>query len=256
MSSRKFINSGDYRLVLQNGRLVVQRPDADQGTAAIEIGYDGAAPSGYIGVTNGAFKYGFDASVPFDVYHEGRPPDVTEIDLLGQDFPSARVPNVLYVAENGVDSNTGERLSEPKRTIKAAMATADLIQARGMGLKIRSGQTHNDYNGQGSNGRFVGGTGYNATDLIALADETEITVTSVSGGAVTGFEVTVGGQQEVLPRQCAADRGHRIGIPPAARGCQHRAHESSPTGLHFPQGGSLSREQPCAGESQGGGMGR
>lgn len=201
MSSRKFINSGDYRLVLQDGRLVVQRPDSDQGTAAIEIGYDGVAPSGYIGVTNGAFKYGFDASVPFDVYHEGRPPDITEIDLLDQDFPSARVPNVLYVAENGVDSNTGKRLSEPKRTIKAAMATADLIQARSMGHRIRAGQTQNDYNGEGNNGRFVGGSGYNITDLITLDDDTEVTVVSVSGGAVTGFEVTSGGQQDVLPRR-------------------------------------------------------
>lgn len=202
MSSRKFISDGNYRLVLENGRLVIQRPDDQQGVAAIEIGYDGVNPSGWIGVTNGAFKYGFDASVPFDVYHEGRPPDITEIDLLDQDFPSARVPNVLYVAESGLDGNTGDRLSSPKRTIKSALARADYLQALSMGHRILSGQDQTNYNRRISNGRYLPGSGHAINDELTMTDGSVVTVTQVDGGGgVTGFNVDTGGTSDVLPRR-------------------------------------------------------
>lgn len=190
MSSRKFINNGDYQLVLDNGRLIVNRPDATQDTSAIEIAYTGSAPSGYIGVTGGAFKYGFDNSVPFDVYHEGRPPRVDEVDFADQPAPE----NVFYVAENGIDSNDGRTLGSPLRSIKAASIRANRVQAERMEFLMIAGQDETDYNDQyqlfGKGFIVDGGSGYSNSEIITLTNGAEITVDAVDGGgAVTQFTV-------------------------------------------------------------------
>lgn len=200
MSSRKFINNGDYQLVLENGRLIVKRPDAEQETSAIEISYTGSAPSGYIGVTGGAFKYGFDNSVPFDVYHEGRPPRVDEVDFADQPAPD----NVFYVAENGIDSNDGKTLGTPLRTIKAASIRARYVQAERMEFLMVAGQDETDYDDEynilGEGYLLSGGAGYSSSQVITLTNGAEITIDAVDGGgAVTEFTVGATVGSPVIP---------------------------------------------------------
>lgn len=200
MSSRKFINNGDYQLVLENGRLIVKRPDATQETSAIEISYTGSAPSGYIGVTGGAFKYGFDNSVPFDVYHEGRPPRVDEVDFADQPAPD----NVFYIAENGIDSNDGKTLGSPLRTIKAASIRARYVQAERMRFLMVDAQDETNYDDEyeifGRGYVYSGGSGYSNGEVITLTNGAEITIDSVGGGGeVTEFTVGATIGDPVIP---------------------------------------------------------
>lgn len=207
MSSRKFINQGNYQLVLDNGRLVVRRPDATTSTAAISFEYTDQINPGFLGVNDGVLKYGAPIyagspgeSIPFDVYHEGRPPRVDEVDFADQPAPD----NVFYVAENGIDSNDGRTLSTPLRTIRAAAARAHRLQAQRMQFAVIEGQTQDQYNNlEDLRGRGVivaGGTGHSVNDIIELPTGTALRVDAVDGsGAVTEFEITQSGQPVVIP---------------------------------------------------------
>lgn len=52
-----------------------------------------------------------------------------------------------------------------------------------------AGQTHSDFDGSGSNGSFVAGSGYSVDDVITLSSSATVTVDAVSGGAVTQFTI-------------------------------------------------------------------
>lgn len=54
---------------------------------------------------------------------------------------------------------------------------------------IINAQDETDYDGTGSNGTFSGGTGHSVSDVITLADGTDVTVDAVSSGVVTQFTV-------------------------------------------------------------------
>jgi len=53
-------------------------------------------------------------------------------------------------------------------------------------------QVETDYDGTGSNGLFVGGTGHNIGDIITMSDGSTITVDNEVGNIVTEFTVTTG----------------------------------------------------------------
>lgn len=182
MTQQTYVSNGDYRVVLANGRLVVQRDD--QSVSSIEMLSGDGAIGGHLGVQNGLLRYGTDQTIPFDVFHQGRPPRLDEIDLTDVDnFPSAQVNNVLYVAENGVDGNLGTRLSDPKRTIRSALKQASLIQSRGMNIVLNQAQTQADF-------EYDGGSGHQNGDTITLSNGAQVEVVAQSAGAVTQFVIT------------------------------------------------------------------
>lgn len=182
MTQQTYVSNGDYRVVLANGRLVIQRDD--QSVSSIEMLSGDGAIGGHLGIQNGLLRYGTDQTIPFDVFHQGRPPRLDEIDLTDVDnFPSAQVNNVLYVAENGVDGNLGTRLSDPKRTIRSALKQASLIQSRGMNIVLNQAQTQGDF-------EYDGGSGHQNGDTITLSNGAQVEVVAQSAGAVTQFVIT------------------------------------------------------------------
>jgi hypothetical protein len=58
-------------------------------------------------------------------------------------------------------------------------------------------QTEINYDGIGTNGTFVGGTGYAVSDTIILSDDSIVTVDAVSGGNVTQFTITTGSNESI-----------------------------------------------------------
>lgn len=139
MSNRNYTNVGDYKLIVDGGKVVVQGEVS--GTTPIEINQRDNTPAsigftfqsdspGYIGVNDGELRFGNDANISNEVFHEGRLPRLLdEIDLTGaDDILGDTVSNVLYVSEDGSDTNTGQSLRSSKLTIKSALAKANELQ--------------------------------------------------------------------------------------------------------------------------------
>jgi len=140
MSNRNYSNIGDYKLIVDGGKVVVQGQlglqtpleinQRDNTPASIGFTFSGATP-GYVGVNNGSFRFGNDTTIPFEVFHQNRLPRLLdEVDTTGvDDFLGAKTDNVLYVSEDGIDANSGETLNFSKRTIKSALDKANQLQA-------------------------------------------------------------------------------------------------------------------------------
>jgi len=139
MSNRNYSNIGDYKLIIDGGKLKIQSETGNptpveinqrnDDPAAIAFTFQNAM-SGFLGVDNGTLRYGNDSSMPFEVFHQDRLPRlIGEVDLSGaEDFLGPRANNVLYVSENGADANSGETLATSKRTIKSALDKANQLQ--------------------------------------------------------------------------------------------------------------------------------
>jgi len=92
---------------------------------------------------------------------------------------------------SGEDDASGEAVETALQFVQPLMymgvsadATSDVI----------NGQTEAAYDGAGSNGSFVGGTGYAAAEVITLSDGSTVTVDTVDAGVVTEFTISsVGG---------------------------------------------------------------
>ncbi len=146
MSNRNYSNIGDYKIIVDGGKVVVQGQTSaltgvstptpleinqrDNTPASIGFTFAGAT-DGYVGVNDGSFRFGNDSTIPFEVFHQNRLPRLLdEIDTTGvDDFLGARTDNVLFVSENGIDANSGETLNFSKRTIKSALDKANQLQA-------------------------------------------------------------------------------------------------------------------------------
>jgi hypothetical protein len=96
-----------------------------------------------------------------------------------------------------VTANANSTLPQFVRVHKVALVNGDT--AADASIKLRdwvalyqliAAQDETDYDGSGSNGSFVGGSGYAEEDTIVLSDGSVITVDAVSAGAVTEFTVT------------------------------------------------------------------
>jgi len=62
------------------------------------------------------------------------------------------------------------------------------------------GQVNTDFDNVSPNGTFFGGTGYVATEIITLSDGTQVTVNTVSSGAVVTFNITLASQTSFAAR--------------------------------------------------------
>ena len=93
---------------------------------------------------------------------------------------------------------TDQMLSGGLRFFKLSSAALDYFEhtiSTGItvipkGLATTAGQDEDDYDGAGSNGTFVGGTGFSMTDTITMSDGSVITVDMASSNIVIRFTVT------------------------------------------------------------------
>ncbi len=106
------------------------------------------------------------------------------------------IPNKRYVDDQitaGVGATSLDLLTD---TTLDSPASTETLQYTSPGDGFVVSQDETDYDGAGSNGTFVGGTGYAISDTITLDDDasanpgTVITVDNVSSGVVTEFTVT------------------------------------------------------------------
>ena len=106
------------------------------------------------------------------------------------------IPNKRYVDDQitaGVGATSLDLLTD---TTLDSPASGETLQFTSPGSGFVVSQDETDYDGAGSNGTFVGGTGYSVSDTITLDDDasanpgTVVTVDAVSSGVVTEFTVT------------------------------------------------------------------
>jgi len=92
---------------------------------------------------------------------------------------------------SGEDDGTGEAVETVLQFIQPLMYLGVSSDAAS---DIINGQSEAAYDGAGSNGTFVGGTGYAAAEVITLSDGSTVTVDTVDAGVVTEFTIaSVGG---------------------------------------------------------------
>ena len=119
-------------------------------------------------------------------------PTVDPVDLLGGSGSGASVTNLLFEYGSTVpfDSTPHDQIGWD-----SSQADPSIEALEGTPLNLYRtivSQTEADFNGGSGEGTFTGGSGYSASDTIVMNDGTEITVDTVSTGAITEFTISGG----------------------------------------------------------------